>query len=285
MRVERDGVELEVDVEGPEDGPPVVFLHGVSGSGLTYGFLPPQITTGRRIIRVDLRGHGGSDQATGTYDIDTYGEDVAEVLRRVAGRPAVVVGHSLGGVTAWWLGQRVPELVAGVFMEDPPIYMGEPAEHEANQAVPIFVMLRDQAIAWQEEGVDAATAAARMAGAPGGPDPSITNADVMHADAILARAEAHLRMDPAVLTGALDRSTLGPTDTDAPVEVPAFLLAADDAKAAFPIRHEQRMAASHPDVEVVRLEGASHGIHDELAHRDAYLEHLARFLDAHAPVG
>ena len=58
-----------------------------------------------------------------------------------------------------------------------------------------------------------------------------------------------------------------------------LILAADDAmNAAFPSRHERRQAETHPEVEVVRLAGAGHGIHDERRHRDAYVEHLAGFL-------
>ena len=138
MRVEHDGVGLNVEVEGTEDGPVVAFLHGVSGSSRTYGWLPPEITDGRRILRIDLRGHGDSDHASGTYLLHTYGEDVAAILREVGGGPAVVVGHSLGGSTGWWLAQNEPELLAGAFLEDPPLYMGEPAEHANNPAAAMF---------------------------------------------------------------------------------------------------------------------------------------------------
>jgi pimeloyl-ACP methyl ester carboxylesterase len=90
-------------------------------------------------------------------------------------------------------------------------------------------------------------------------------------------------MDPEVLTGAADRSTLAGTDTTSPVTAPVTILAADDAMgAAFPTRHAQRLAETHPDVEVVRLDGAGHGIHDERRFRDAYVEHLAAFLARHA---
>jgi pimeloyl-ACP methyl ester carboxylesterase len=282
MRVAHDGIELNVEVDGPEDGPPVAFLHGVSGSLETYGFLPPEITEGRRILGIDLRGHGRSDHAPGTYLLERYGADVAEVLRTVAGRPAVLVGHSLGGSTAWWVAQRHPELLAAAFLEDPPLYMGERAEHERNEAVKVFPVMRDNAIAMREEGLSVDEAAERLAAAPMGPD--VTAGDLMTADAIHARAVAHLAMDPEVLTAAADGSTLAGTDLDAPVGVPVLLLAAG-VQPAFKPEHEQRLAAGHPGVEVVRVAGVGHSIHSEIAGRATYVDHLAAFLRTHAPVG
>jgi pimeloyl-ACP methyl ester carboxylesterase len=279
MRVHNDGVELSVEVEGPEDATPVVFLHGVSGCSRTYDWLPPEITDGRRIVRVDLRGHGNSSHASGTYDIAHYGRDVVAVLRAL-GRPAVLVGHSLGGVTAWWVAQNAPEHVVAALLEDPPLFMGEPAEHDLNAAIPVFRAIRERAAAWQAEGASTEAVAAQLAPAPLGPER--TMGDVMEPDAIAARAEALLLMDPGVLDQASDRSTLADTDTTSPVTVPVVVLAADDALAAFPIRHAERLARSHPEVEVVRIPGAGHGIHDEREFRAAYARHLAAFLDRHA---
>jgi pimeloyl-ACP methyl ester carboxylesterase len=282
LRVAHDGIELNVEVEGREGAPPVAFLHGVSGSARTYAWLPGEITDGRRILRIDLRGHGRSGHAPGTYLIDRYGADVAEVLRQVAGRPAVLVGHSLGGNTAWWVAQHHPELVAAAFLEDPPLFMGEPAEHENNPAAKIFPAVRDNAIAMREEGLDVDAAAARLAAAPMGPDR--TMGDVLLSDALLARAEAHLALDPEVLTRAADGTTLAGTDLASPVAVPTLILAAG-AEPAFKPEHEERLARTHPGVEVVRVPGASHFIHSEQAHRATFAEHLAAFLARHAPVG
>ena len=276
-------MRLHVEAAGPEDGPPVVFLHGVSGSMRTYAWLPEEIAEGRRIVRVDLRGHGGSEHASGAYDIDSYGEDVADLLRETVRRPAVLVGHSLGGVVAWWVAQRHPELVAAAFLEDPPLYMGEPAEHERNGAVPIFRVLLDTVARWKAQGMGADAAAAQLAAAPFGSDRSRTSAEGLSDDVPAARAEALLRMDPGVLEGAADRSTLSPTDPTSPVSVPVFVLGADDEKgAAFPTRHAERLAISHPDVQIARVAGAGHMIHDERDHRGAYVAALSRFLAAHA---
>ena len=162
-------MRLHVEAQGPADGAAVVFLHGVLGSLRTYAWLPAGITDGRRIVRADLRGHGRSAHAPGAYDVDSYGEDVVEVLRETVGRPAALVGHSLGGVVAWWVAQRHPELVTAAFLEDPPLYMGEPAEHELNGAVPIFGVLLDTVARWKAQGIGADAAAAQLAAAPFGP--------------------------------------------------------------------------------------------------------------------
>jgi pimeloyl-ACP methyl ester carboxylesterase len=283
MVLEVDGVALHADVDGPEDGPVVVFLHGVSGSRATYGWMPAQITGGRRVVRLDLRGHGASAHAPGTYLIDRYGADVVAVLERVAGRPAVLVGHSLGGVAAWWVAQRRPDLVAAAFLEDPPLFMGEPEEHERNEIAKLFPLMRDRAVQWQRDGLGVDAAAAEIGAAPFTPDGSVRMRDAVCEDALASRAQAQLAMDPEVLTAAADRSTLAATDTTSAVTVPVTILAADDAmNAAFPTRHERRLAETHPDVEVVRLAGAGHGIHDERRFRDAYVQHLGEFLTRHA---
>jgi pimeloyl-ACP methyl ester carboxylesterase len=283
MVLEVDGVALHADVDGPEDAPVVAFLHGVSGSRATYGWMPAQITGGRRVVRLDLRGHGASAHAPGTYLIDRYGADVVAVLERVAGRPAVLVGHSLGGVAAWWVAQRRPDLVGAAFLEDPPLFMGEPEEHERNEIAKLFPLMRDRAVQWQRDGLGVDAAAAEIGAAPFTPDGSVRMRDAVCEDALASRAQAQLAMDPEVLTAAADRSTLAATDTTSAVTVPVTILAADDAmNAAFPTRHERRLAETHPDVEVVRLAGAGHGIHDERRFRDAYVQHLGEFLARHA---
>ena len=156
--------------------------------------------------------------------------------------------------------------------------MGEPEEHERNGAVPIFRGILDTAARWKADGASAEEAAAELAAVRSGP--------ATFEEAPAAFAYALLAMDPAVLEGAVDRSTLADTDTTSPVAVPVFILAADETVlTAFPARHAERLAQTHPDVEVVRVPGARHGIHDEIEHRAVYVEHVARFLATHADGG
>jgi pimeloyl-ACP methyl ester carboxylesterase len=256
----------------------VVFLHGVAGSRATYGWLPATLA-GHEVVRPDFRGHGAAARTPGAYLITDYAADAVEVLRSVG--PAVVVGHSLGGVAAWWAARLVPELVLGAFLEDPPLYMGEPAQHLRNSGIPHFRQLRSSVPAWQAEGISEQTAIERLAAQPFAPTPSLTVGEVLTEAALAARAHALLHLDPTVLDTVIDGTLLAATDTVAPVTVPVRVLAADDALgAAFPSRHEQRLAASHPDVQVVRLAGAGHSLHDERAHRNQYLEQVTAFIAA-----
>src|SRR3954452_12089757 len=125
-RLRGDGVDLHVVLDGPADRPSVVLLHGVTASGRSYEWMTPADVAGRRLVRVDLRGHGGSGHAPGTYGVEAYARDVTAVLRVLGGPPPLLPGHSLGGVVAWTVAQRHPELVTAVLLEDPPLYYGEP---------------------------------------------------------------------------------------------------------------------------------------------------------------
>ena len=190
-------------------------------------------------------------------------------------RPAALVGHSLGGVVAWSVAQQRPDLVTRAFLEDPPLYMGEPAEHAANPAIPIFVETKAAIERWQRDGVDAEAVKARLAAMP---FLSSTAGEVLRDDALATRAYALLHVDPEVIDRIIDGSLLDGTDTTSPVTVPVFVLASDPAFSALTSEHEARLAESHPDIEVVRVAGASHSIHDERANRDEYARQLAAFL-------
>ncbi|MDA0167172.1 alpha/beta hydrolase [Solirubrobacter ginsenosidimutans] len=254
----------------------VLFLHGVAGSRRTYDWLPDAIA-GQAVMRVDFRGHGAAARTPGAYLIRDYANDAVEVLREIG--PAFVVGHSLGGVAAWWAAQLVPELVLGAVLEDPPLYLGSAEGHASNGAIPHFRHLHEISPAWQAEGVAEPVAAQRLAEEAYGPDPSRSMRSVATSEALAARAYALLHLDPSVLDTVIDGTLLAATDVAAPMTVPMTIIAADDALgAAFTSAHEARLSLSHPHVSVERVRGAGHSIHDERAHRDTYLAEVTAFL-------
>jgi pimeloyl-ACP methyl ester carboxylesterase len=245
---------MHLHLETTGDGDPVLLLHGVTNSSRTYGWLELD-----GAMRLDFRGHGASDRAPGSYRIADYVADALSVLER----PAALVGHSLGGVVAWCAAQSRPDLVTAAFLEDPPLFMGEPEEHARNDAIPRFRETRDMLAG----GSDVDNVLAEQ-----------LDAAALEPDALAARAYALAQVDLEVYDRVVDGSLLAGTDTSSPVTVPVFILAGDPELSAFPPEHEARLARSHPQVEVVRLAGAGHSIHDERAHRVTYAEHLRAFL-------
>ena len=119
MRIETNGIGLEVRVEGPDDGAPVVLLHGWPDRASLWD---AQITAlngaGFRTIAPDLRGFGDSDKPVGVehYNILTLAGDVLGVLDHLEITKARVVGHDWGSALAWaiagFAADRVEKLVA-----------------------------------------------------------------------------------------------------------------------------------------------------------------------------
>src|SRR5829696_6873333 len=193
-------MRLHVESAGAPDGDPVVFLHGVTGSTATYRWLEPD---GMRAVRFDFRGHGASERAPGSYILEHYVEDAISVLEGLD-RPAALAGHSLGGVVAWTVAQRRPELVTVAFLEDPPLFLGEPAELAASGAIAEFSEMRDLIGRWRREGIDEAAAVAYLAAQPYEPDPTRTVGEAFAADATVARASAWLALDLELLDPVID---------------------------------------------------------------------------------
>jgi pimeloyl-ACP methyl ester carboxylesterase len=282
-RIECDGVGLHVELDGPDDAAGVLFLHGVGSSGRTWEWLPDELTRGRRIVRVDLRGHGRSDHEPGTYVLPRYGADVVAVLRSVASHPVVVVGNSLGGVIAWWLAQNQPELVTAALLEDPPLFAGETPESEAGRFRDVFHSVKVVILEGRERALSEEELAGHIATIRWGPPGTPALGELLTEDGLQTMAFGYHRLDLGVIDGAIDGSTLAAAETRSPVTQPVLVVAADDAAgAAVSTGDEERLARSHPTVAVVRVAGSGHRIHDMRAHRETFAAHLRRFLDAHA---
>jgi 3-oxoadipate enol-lactonase len=90
---------LYFDVTGPLDGPVVCFTHSLaSDSGMWAEQLPPLLAAGYRVLRVDMRGHGGSDPVAGDYTMDALAADVVSVIDALAVKQVHYIGLSIGGM-------------------------------------------------------------------------------------------------------------------------------------------------------------------------------------------
>ncbi|TSE01261.1 alpha/beta hydrolase [Skermania sp. ID1734] len=114
-----DGIELAGDAWGPPDGPLVVFLHGGGQTRHSWKASCARLADkGLRVIALDARGHGDSAWAPdGDYSRRALAGDLAEVLGQL-GKPAVVVGASMGGLTALHASVDLADRMVGLVLVD-----------------------------------------------------------------------------------------------------------------------------------------------------------------------
>ena len=98
------------------EGLPLVFIHGFP---LSRDGWQPQIddlSASFRTIVPNLPGFGGRKAASGSATMDLYADDVASLITELDARPAVLVGHSMGGYVALAFARRHRELLRGLVL-------------------------------------------------------------------------------------------------------------------------------------------------------------------------
>jgi pimeloyl-ACP methyl ester carboxylesterase len=116
----RDGVRLahfEIGPDAPRN-PPLVLVNGWTGD---HGIFTPQIAhfgKTRRVVAINLRGHGASDAPRQVYTMEGFADDIEWQCAQLGLRKPVVIGHSLGGAITLELCGRHPHLASGMIMID-----------------------------------------------------------------------------------------------------------------------------------------------------------------------
>jgi pimeloyl-ACP methyl ester carboxylesterase len=101
------------------EGEPVVLVHGLSGSAANWVELLPELAERYRVLAVDLPGHGRSVSPARRAGVGDFVAAVAAVVEHEEARPALLAGHSFGGLVALRLAQARPELVRGLLLVAP----------------------------------------------------------------------------------------------------------------------------------------------------------------------
>ena len=99
----------------------LVLNHGAMDDGLCWTRVARALETDYDLIMLDARGHGKSDSGEGDYSTESRTADLIGVIEALGLENPVVGGHSMGAVTSLSAAVLRPDLVAGVFMEDPSI--------------------------------------------------------------------------------------------------------------------------------------------------------------------
>jgi lipase len=111
---------LNTTLYGPTNGEPVLAIHGACSNGARYRRLAEEALPSRRVIAIDLRGHGRSGWDP-PWHIAQHVEDVLETLDELGCERVDVIGHSLGGCVGIYLAIEVPNRIKRLVLLDPAI--------------------------------------------------------------------------------------------------------------------------------------------------------------------
>ncbi|MFM9939485.1 MAG: alpha/beta fold hydrolase [Hyphomicrobiaceae bacterium] len=99
MLINLKGRRLYYDLVGPEKAPVVCFCHSLSSDGGMWAEqMQPLLAAGFRVLRLDMRGHGGSDPVSGDYTMAALADDVAVALDHLGIAKVHYIGLSIGGM-------------------------------------------------------------------------------------------------------------------------------------------------------------------------------------------
>ena len=264
------GDDLQLHVVSAGEGPPLLLLHGFTGSAGTWSSLQRLLSDRFTLHAIDLPGHGrsGAPRDSARYAIDRFATDLTRVLDALALDRAAVLGYSLGGRAALCLALDHPSRVAALVLESASPGIVDPTERARRRAA-------DHALAEsiEREGVEAFVD--RWERLPLWASQS----------AVLGSVRASLRAERLAnqahglansLRGAGAAAGKPVLDRLGVVAAPALLIAgALDAKY---VELAQLMARSMPRAVVQVVERAGHAVHLEQPETFATL--VAEFLGA-----
>ncbi|ANZ23568.1 alpha/beta fold hydrolase [Rhodococcus aetherivorans] len=128
--VEVDGVSIAYRAWGEEGRPGIVLVHGGMAHSRWWDHVAPQLAEGRRVVALDMSGHGDSGHRDG-YSLELWAAEVLAVAQAggIAG-PPVLVGHSMGGIVSFAASHLYGDRLDGVVILDSPIRDLTPEEIE-----------------------------------------------------------------------------------------------------------------------------------------------------------
>src|ERR1700726_787325 len=99
MLLPLQGRNIAYDLVGPEDAPTVCITHSLASDGGSWAEqVPALLQTGFRVLRIDMRGHGGKNPVAGNYTMKDLAGDVAMVLDGLSIARVHYIGLSIGGM-------------------------------------------------------------------------------------------------------------------------------------------------------------------------------------------
>jgi 3-oxoadipate enol-lactonase len=128
-----EDLRLNADLTGAPGAPPLVLIHGLGLDLRLWDDLVPRLP-GHRILRLDLRGHGASDDPPPPYAMGALIRDVERLLTHFALTDTVVVGAGEGGLIAQGLAVKRLDLVRAMVLTGSATRFANPSVWDARLA-------------------------------------------------------------------------------------------------------------------------------------------------------
>ena len=252
--VDVDGPTHYLDFGGPREGPLVVCVHGLGGSHLNWLAVGPSLSLGARVMALDLVGHGRTTAAGRTATIEGHRALLGGFLEVVGnGSPAIVMGHSMGGLVAALQAAVEPESVAGLVLIDPALPTARPGLIHPRVVVNFVLCalpgLGEGYLAERRRRASVEQTVRRVLGVccvdSARVDPAVVKAHVQ-LGACLNRAAADRAYLSSMRSLSMMMARSGPiTDKLGRLQQPALLMQGERDRLV-PLGAARRMAATHP---------------------------------------
>jgi pimeloyl-ACP methyl ester carboxylesterase len=264
-RVSVNDVELAWDEWGDGPGTPLLLVHGYTGAAHDFALQVEPLAEHRRVITLDLRGHGSSTKVgrLDAYSLVQMRADVAAFVDAVVQQPVDLLGHSMGGYLMAWLTVERPDLVASLILMDTSGWaFGRPEDTAPFRA---FLTAFDPATS-------------PMPVSPPGPETALVEATTSQ-EWRDAKVSAELAVDPFAFK-ALGLELLGGQVPSVKphlgaVTIPVTVLAGSEDHPF--VDQAAELAGAFADAELVIIEGAYHS--PQLTHQEQWRAVIERHLE------
>jgi pimeloyl-ACP methyl ester carboxylesterase len=269
-------LSLAASVYGAATNPPVLFLHGLGMSRDTWFENAMRLCGEYQVWCLDFRGHGHSSRAD-SYLVTDYRSDVEAALAAI-GRPAFIVGHSMGGAIAGMLARAPHPLVAALLMIDPPLFYAHAGEYARTVFPARFAALAAYLKKLRKINASLQTYVDLVANTPhaiGG-----FEKDAVSARHVLSQASSLQRQDVACWNRPM-QEVFAAVDPDVPFRVPVEIINIEDQYGAALLEDQaQRIAQVTSGLRLTRYDGADPFPYRTFAFQDRFAEDLSDRLAA-----
>ncbi|MBX3569545.1 MAG: alpha/beta hydrolase [Rhizobiaceae bacterium] len=252
-----NGVSLAYVEMGAPDGPPTLLIHGYTDNSRSWSLIAPHLMK-RRLLAIDLRGHGKSDAPRCCYGYLDFADDAALFLDAMGVSKADVIGHSLGSLAGQMLAAQHPEKVRDLVLISSTTFVGSGPG------------------SWLWDNVTKLTA-------PIDPDSQFmkdwyANPNPVDED-YLTRERTESAATPLhVWTGVLWGLAVSDLTATAPLVKAPVLVLWGDQDGLFDLSHQEKLEKAYPEARFEVFAGAGHNMFWEFPRDAARI--ISDFLDA-----